>query len=229
MGIEVGAKSTHIPLTLNTPARPRSLAPASRRRNPQFVRVFKKGERVMDDLLGGKEPSLDDYGAFVFVCEKLTVEELYRLAIGFPSMHCTLRGVVTKELAEKVRQEKYLHHAASLTQRLKERLAGLSPGGSNDEKLRFLQMREELQPDHLLVLKALAAEPDANPGMGGSPIQTLMTRLPQMSEARVADLISQLDDMGLTNLVESLRASMTGLGAADLRHYITEYGRRFLD
>ena len=100
-----------------------------------------------------------------------------------------------------------------------------APGPSYDEKLRFLRTLERLQPDHLTVLKALSAQPEANPGSMGSPSQTLSRRLPQMSEAHITELVAQLNDMRLTNL-QSLKVMMTGRGAADLRHSVTEYGHR---
>jgi hypothetical protein len=102
-----------------------------------------------------------------------------------------------------------------------------SPGESYDEQIRFLRTLEELQPDHLLVIRALSQSPDPDPGMMGSPNQTLLRRLPELNEERISDIISQLNDMRITNLT-SLKTMMTGHGAADLRHSITSYGQRFL-
>ncbi len=103
-----------------------------------------------------------------------------------------------------------------------------APGPSYDEKLRFLRTLEELQPDHLAVVKALAQEPDRDPGMMGSPSQTLKKRLPGIgSDAHLAELVAQLNTMRVTNL-QSLNTMMTGHGAADLRQSVTAYGQRFL-
>ncbi|MBN1931643.1 MAG: hypothetical protein JW786_08565 [Desulfobacterales bacterium] len=102
-----------------------------------------------------------------------------------------------------------------------------SPGETYDEQIRFLRTLEELQPDHLRVIRALSQAPDQNPGMMGSPNQTLRRRLPEFDEARIVGLLSQLNDLRVTNLT-SLKTMMNGQGAEDLRHSITSYGQRFL-
>ena len=96
-----------------------------------------------------------------------------------------------------------------------------APGESYDDQLRLLRTFEELQPDHLGVLKVMSQEPGSDPGMMGSPVQTLRERLPEFDDARIEDLVSQLNDMRITNL-GSLKVMMTGRGAADLRHVVTE-------
>jgi len=102
-----------------------------------------------------------------------------------------------------------------------------SPGEPYDEQIRFLRTLEELQPDHLKVLRALSKTPDPDPGMMGSPNQTLRQRLPDLEEKRIEELITQLNDLRVTNMT-SLKTMMTGRGAADLRHSITSYGQRFM-
>ena len=102
-----------------------------------------------------------------------------------------------------------------------------SPGELYDDQIRFLRTLEELQPDHLLVIRALSQSPDPDPGMMGSPDQTLRQRLPELNDERISEIISQLNDLRITNLT-SLKTMMTGRGAADLRHSITSYGQRFL-
>jgi hypothetical protein len=102
-----------------------------------------------------------------------------------------------------------------------------SPGEAYDEQIRFLRTLEELQPDHLRLIRALSQAPDPNPGMMGSPNQTLRRRLPEFDEARTGDLVAQLNNLRVTNLT-SLKVMMTGGGAEDLRHSVTTYGRRFL-
>ncbi|MCI0427561.1 MAG: hypothetical protein L0Z46_06060 [Nitrospiraceae bacterium] len=159
-------------------------------------------ESVAEDLKGFKSEITDRYvrtGEFEELLER------------------TLR-----QAADERSEEKRRLYASFLRDDIK------SPTGTYDEKLRFLRTMEELQPDHLLVLKALSAAPDANPGMMGSPSQTLSKRLPQMNEAQITELVSQLNDMRITNL-GSLKVMMTGHGAADLRHSITQYGRRFVE
>ncbi len=102
-----------------------------------------------------------------------------------------------------------------------------SPGEAYDEQIRFLRTLEELQPDHLRLIRALHQSPSPSPGMMGSPNQTLRRRLPEFDEERIGDLLAQLNDLRLTNL-SSLKVMMTGHGAEDLRHSITAYGQRFL-
>jgi len=84
-----------------------------------------------------------------------------------------------------------------------------------------------VSPDHIRVLKAFAQEPDPNPGMTGSPIQTLRVRLPELDERRIEDIVAQLNDMRITNL-GNLKTLMTGHGAADLRNVVTEFGSRIV-
>jgi len=101
------------------------------------------------------------------------------------------------------------------------------PGEPYDEQVRLLRTFEELQLDHFRIIHALSREPDPKPNMMGSPNQTLRSRLPDMPENRIEELINQLNDMRLTNLT-SLKVMMTGHGAENLRHSITPYGQRFL-
>jgi hypothetical protein len=126
-----------------------------------------------------------------------------------------------RQVADERSEEKRRLYAAFLRDDIK------SPTRTYDENMRFLRIMEQLQLDHLLVLKALGAEPEANPGMMGSPNQTLSKRLPHMNETYISELVSELNDMRITNL-GNLKVMMTGHGAADLRHSITPYGRRFV-
>jgi hypothetical protein len=102
-----------------------------------------------------------------------------------------------------------------------------SPGQPYDEQIRFLRTLEELQPDHLKVLRALSQAPGPSPGISGSPNQTLGRRLPELEQDRIEDPVTQLNDLRVTNL-GSLKVMMTGRGAEELRHAITPYGQRFL-
>jgi len=159
------------------------------------------------------------------------VDQLVKDLAGFKS-DVTEKYVKTEEFEELL--ERALRQASDERSEEKRRIYAAflvddikAPGPSYDEKIRFLRTLEELQPDHLAVLKALAAQPDANPGSMGSPTQTLSKHLPQMDEAHISDLVAQLNGMRVTNL-QSLKVMMTGHGAADLRQSITEYGRHFL-
>lgn len=102
-----------------------------------------------------------------------------------------------------------------------------SPGESYDEQLRFLRTLEGMQPDHLRVLKAMSLPPEGGSGFTGSPGQTLRNRLPDMDDARLRDLVSQTNDMRVTNLT-SLGTMMTYEGSQELRSHVTPYGQRFL-
>lgn len=104
-----------------------------------------------------------------------------------------------------------------------------SPGEPYDELLRFLRVLEEIQPDHLRVLHALLQNPNVNlvPGLPGSPSKTLSKRLPDILDARIEDLVGQLNDMRLTDLTR-MRTTMTAHGSQNLHHTITPFGQRFL-
>jgi len=103
------------------------------------------------------------------------------------------------------------------------------PGEGYDEQLRFLKALEDVQIDHLRVLKALSETP-GNPesSITGSPSQTLSCRLPEMSSDYIEEIVSQLNDMRLAKLT-SLKVMMTPSGAEDLRHNVTEHGMRFME
>jgi hypothetical protein len=126
-----------------------------------------------------------------------------------------------KRAADERNEEKRKIYRAFLTNAIK------SPGELYDEQIRFLRTFEELQIEHLLVVRALSQPPEPDPGMMGSPNQTLRKRLPELNEERISDVISQLNDMRITKLT-SLKTMMTGHGAADLRHSITPYGQLLL-
>ncbi len=101
------------------------------------------------------------------------------------------------------------------------------PGEQYDDQLRFLKILENIYGDHIRVLQALMAPTDQDPGMMGSPSQTLSERLPDMTDDRIKDLVVQLNDLRVSNL-QSLNTMMTGRGAQDLRNAVTPLGKRFL-
>ena len=140
--------------------------------------------------------------------------------------------VNTEEFEELLEQT--LRRGADERNEAKRRIYGAfltdvieSPGETYDEQIRFLRTLEVLQPDHLKVLRALSQDPDPDPGMMGSPDDTLCRRLPRLEKTRIEDLVSQLNDLQVTNLT-SLKVMMTGRGAENLQHSITQYGQRFL-
>ena len=130
-------------------------------------------------------------------------------------------GQTLKRVGEERNEEKRLLYKAFLAEAIE------SPGELYDDQLRLLRTFEELNPNHLFLLKAMSQEPDTNPGMMGSPNQTLKQRLPQFNEQEIEEMVSQLNDMRVTSL-SSLKVMMTGRGASDLRHVVTDYGKRII-
>ncbi len=126
-----------------------------------------------------------------------------------------------KRVGEERNEEKRHIYKAFLTDAIE------SPGESYNDQLRLLRTFEQIAPDHLLVLKAMAQKPDPNPGTMGSPIQTLRERLPELNDQRIEELVNQLNDMRATS-IGSLKVMMTGQGASDLRHATTEHGNRII-
>ena len=128
-----------------------------------------------------------------------------------------------RRVADERNQEKRAAYRAFLADAVQ------SPGESYDEQIRFLRTLEQLQPDHIRVMKALVLPPDPERSQGiiGSTIQTLRERLGDVSEDRIEDLIQQLNDLRITNIT-SLKTTMTALGAQQLSHFITPYGQRFM-
>ncbi len=126
-----------------------------------------------------------------------------------------------KRAGEERNEEKRHLYKAFLTDAIK------SPGESYDDQLRLLRTFEEISPDHIRALKAMSQEPERRPGRLGSPIQTLRERLPEFSDQRIEEIVNLLNDKRITN-INSLQVMMTGQGASDLRHVITDYGKKIL-
>ena len=134
-----------------------------------------------------------------------------------------------EDLLEQTLKRVGEERSAEKRQLYKDFLTGTieSPGEPYDEQLRLLRTIDQIAPDHIGLIKALLRSPDPDPGMMGSPIQTLRERLPGIDEARIEELVSQLNDLRITNL-SSLKVMMTGHGAGNLQHSFTDYGRRVL-
>jgi hypothetical protein len=164
-------------------------------------RVREVLEALAADLKAFKAATSEDY---------VKTEEFEEL------LEATLR-----KAAEERSEEKRQIYRAFLTDAI------MSPGEPYEEQLRFLRTLEQLQPDHLRIVKALSQPPEGGEGMSGSPGNTLGKRLPDIPRERIADLVAQLNDMRVTSLT-SLNVMMTFHGAQDLRHRITPYGRRLL-
>jgi hypothetical protein len=101
------------------------------------------------------------------------------------------------------------------------------PGKPYDEQIRFLKALDELQPDHLRIIRALSQAPEGGSGLSGSPLNTLSQRLPDVARERIEDLVQQLNDLRIIGMT-SLKTMMTFHGAQDLRHAVLPYGKRLL-
>jgi hypothetical protein len=102
-----------------------------------------------------------------------------------------------------------------------------TPEEAYDEQVRFLRTLQEIQADHIRILKAIMQVPEQDLGIAGSQLQTLGKRLPDLPRERIQDLVGQLNSLRVTNLT-SLTTMLTAHGAADLRHGLTAYGHRFI-
>lgn len=131
----------------------------------------------------------------------------------------TLRRVMTERHESKRRL-----YAAFLAGAIK------SPGEPYHEQLRFLRTVEELQPDHMRIIDAMAQAPPPGGGQGiaGSISQTLRRRLPDLPGDRLADLYGHLTDDLKLIVGSGFNTMMTAHGAEDLRNRVTPYGNRLL-
>jgi hypothetical protein len=103
-------------------------------------------------------------------------------------------------------------------------------GQSYDEHLHMLRVIDSLQVAHMALLKAILQVPDPKymvDGISGSFIETLKRRLPELSEARIEDLVAQLKDHRILTS-GSLKAMITARGAEDMRHTLSPFGRRLV-
>jgi hypothetical protein len=96
---------------------------------------------------------------------------------------------------------------------------------SYDEQLHLLRVIESLQAAHIEVLRALLQTPSAADGTHGTFRQTLKRRLPHLTDQRIADLVTQLDDLRVTK-VGNLKVITTAQGAQRMQTMVTALGRR---
>ena len=134
-----------------------------------------------------------------------------------------------EELLERTLRQAADERSAEKRRVYKNFLVGAveSPGQSYDEQIRLLRALEELQPDHIRVLRALVQGKVDPSLMASSPGQTLMARLPDIPEERLRELVNQLNDMRVTSMT-SFHVLMTGSGAQNLQHFITPFGQRLM-
>lgn len=113
-----------------------------------------------------------------------------------------------------------------------------SPGEPYHEQLRMLRTLEELQPDHLRIVRAMTLkEPITEPGVGGiSPkgattiLETLRRRLAGVRIDRLEELVEQLTvELHVTEIDRrQLKTIMSAHGARDLQSRFTRYGHRVI-
>ena len=126
-----------------------------------------------------------------------------------------------KQVAEERNQDK---------QRIyKDFLVGVikSPGQPYDEQIVVLRQLQEVQPDHIRILKAMMRPPKQTNVMAGSRKQTLNSRLSSYPIANIDDLIGELNSLRLTDAT-GLTTLVTGPSTEDLRFMVTSPGRKFL-
>ena len=126
-----------------------------------------------------------------------------------------------RQAADERSDEKRRAYAAFLAGDIK------APGTPYDEKVRILRTLEDLQADHIRMLKAMLEPPDPKHEMIGSVGGTLSRRLSGMSNEKIKELAQQLTDMRLANL-NGLGTQITGFGAEQLQSRISPYGGRLL-
>lgn len=126
-----------------------------------------------------------------------------------------------RQAADERNEEKRRIYRAFLMNAIK------SPGEPYDEQVRFLRVFEELQADHIWILKACMETPAQVQGMTGSQGATLSRRLPDIPRDRIENLVTQMNDLRITSLT-GMRTMMTARGAEDLRKAVTPFGERFV-
>lgn len=101
---------------------------------------------------------------------------------------------------------------------------------SNFDQLQIiLRIIEQLQPDHIILLKALDQETEPETFIPGSPMETIQRRIIiNFSTEHITDLVDQLDNLRVIKLLSSLNTMMTGTGAQNLRQSVTPLGRKIL-
>jgi hypothetical protein len=106
-----------------------------------------------------------------------------------------------------------------------------NPGEPYHEQLRMLRTIDELQPDHIRIMRAMLQAPESGRYSSGtsSTGRILMRRLPEIPEDRLMELAMQTtEELHVTTIGKNLRSMATVQGAEDLRDLFTPYGRRLL-
>lgn len=100
-----------------------------------------------------------------------------------------------------------------------------------DQRLECLRALERIDTRHLDLMRALAQVPSVEESrmMLSAPITTIQRRAASVRD-QLDDIVHDLNTWRLTKVnTDSLRTNMTGAGAADLRHWITDLGNALLE
>jgi hypothetical protein len=62
-------------------------------------------KHIFEELLQGKQPSLNDFASFVSICEKLPVDILWYITNSYPNINFILHNVLYKNLENKIQRE----------------------------------------------------------------------------------------------------------------------------
>jgi hypothetical protein len=147
------------------------------------------------------------------------------------------RYVKTEEFEELL--ENVLRKAAEERNEQKRRLLGTflveaikHPVPSYDEQKSILRLLDDVEPAHMLILRALAESPrpeEINGMLLGSIVGTLQRRLSDLSGRQIEDLVTRMNDLRIITLTSNrMHTTMTAAGAADLRSTISPIGQRLM-
>jgi hypothetical protein len=171
--------------------------------------VGRKMARV-NEVLEGLAANLRDF--------KSEVSENYVKTEDFEEL---LENVLRKA-AEERNAEKRRQLRAFLVNQIKH------PGRSYDDQKAVLRLLDDVEPEHMLILKALSQppEPDVFQRSMGSIIGTLQTRVPDLSRQRIEELVNRMNDLRIISLTPNrMHTTMTAHGAAELRNTISPLGQ----
>jgi hypothetical protein len=79
----------------------------------------------LDALLEGDSPTVEDFGYFVSMAEKLPTELLWSLASSYPKLNHMLAGVAQKELQSKIQRKNIDDHLNSIVTSLRHKLTSI--------------------------------------------------------------------------------------------------------
>jgi hypothetical protein len=138
-----------------------------------------------------------------------------------------------EELLETVLRKAAEERNDQRRQMLRHFLVGtiVHPGGSYDTHRAILRLLDSLEPEDVLVLRAVAERPTAEEigGMFGSIIGTLQRRLAGWPPQRIEAAVARLNDLRIISLTANrMHTTMTAPGAAELRGSITPIGQELV-